>query len=432
MADLAFLKGYQFFDANGDPLNGGLIRIYDAGTTNARTVYQDDGAATAWSQPITLNSAGRLTASIYVPSGDWKFALTTAADTSFANPIVTEDNIPGAVAAADATFARPQTPVITKGANYTITTDDIGSIFVADATGGAFTLTLPAAGDVEDGQGVRVMQEGTGGAVTIAPNGSDTINDASSFVLRPQYGWVDIISDGADWVALPSRAPATLPSAKTGAYTVTAADEGRLIPCNATSAGFTVTLLAAAAAGSGFPIGIKKTDSSANAVTVDGNSSETIDGAATHSLNSQYETVWLRCDGSNWHIDSRIDDTAAARTVALTFVIGSGLSVLQTGVAGDLYVPFACTITAARAFADQSGSVVVDIWKDTQANYPPTDADSITAAAPVTISTATNSSDTTLTGWTTSVAAGDILRFNVDSVTTIEQVTIVLTAVKPL
>jgi hypothetical protein len=430
MADLAFLKGYQFFDSNGDPLNGGLIRIYDAGTTNARTVYQDDGQATPWSQPITLTSAGRLTASIYVPSGDWKFVLTTAADTGFATPIISEDNIPGAVAAADASFARPQTPVITKGANYTITTDDIGSIFVADATGGAFTLTLPAAGDVEDGQGVRVMQEGTGGAVTIAPNGSDTINGASTFVLRPQYGWVDIISDGADWVALPSRAPATLPSAKTGAYTVTAADEGRLIPCNATSAGFTVTLLAAATAGNGFRIGIKKTDSSANVVTVDGNSSETIDGSTTFALGSQYETVWLRCDGSNWYIDSRIDDTTTTRTVAITFIIGSGLAVIPTGVAGDLYIPFACTITAARALADQSGSIVVDIWLDTYANFPPTDADSITASAPITITTATKSEDTTLTGWTVAVPAGSILRYNVDSVTSHEQVTVTLTAVK--
>lgn len=430
MADLAFLKGFQFFDSNGDPLNGGLIRIYDAGTTNARTVYQDDGAATPWSQPITLTSAGRLTASIYVPSGDWKFALTTAADTSFATPIISEDNIPGAVAASDATFARPQTPVITKGANHTVTDDEIGSLFVADATGGAFTLTLPPASGVTDGQGIRVMQEGTGGAVTVAPNGSDTINGASSFVLRPQYGWVDIISDGADWVALPARTPATLPSAKTGAYTVTAADEGRLIPCNATSAGFTVTLLPAATAGSGFRIGVKKTDSTANAVTVDGDSAETIDGAANLALSAQYDVVWLVSDGTGWQVQSKTFAGVNARTTALEFVIGNGVVEIDTGIAGDLFIPFACTIVAAYAFADQSGSVVVDVWADTQANFPPTDADTITASAPVTISTATNSSDTTLSGWTTAISAGTILRFNVDSVTDIQRVTIVLVVTK--
>jgi hypothetical protein len=122
--------------------------------------------------------------------------------------------------------------------------------------------------------------------------------------------------------------------------------------------------------------------------------------------------------------------TLGLSTTAIEFVIGSGLAVIETGVAGDLQIPFACTITAVRALADQSGSIVVDIWKDTYANFPPTDADSITASAPVTISTATKSEDTTLSGWTTSIAAGDILRFNVDSVSSIERVTIVLTVTR--
>jgi len=93
----------------------------------------------------------------------------------------------------------------------------------------------------------------------------------------------------------------------------------------------------------------------------------------------------------------------------------------------ELLVPKAITITGAYAFADVSGSIVVDVWKDTIANYPPTAADKITASAPVTISSATNSSDTTLTGWTTAVAALSVLKFNVTSCTTITKCTIVLT-----
>lgn len=110
----------------------------------------------------------------------------------------------------------------------------------------------------------------------------------------------------------------------------------------------------------------------------------------------------------------------------LVFIIDNSGTVLSTGIKGDLEIPFACTITGVTALADQSGSVVVDIWKDSYGNYPPTDADSITASAPVTISTATKSQDTTLTGWTVAVTAGDILRFNVDSVTTITRVCIML------
>ena len=117
-------------------------------------------------------------------------------------------------------------------------------------------------------------------------------------------------------------------------------------------------------------------------------------------------------------------------TTAITFIIDGGGSAITTGVKGDLEIPFACTITAVRVFLDQSGSIVVDIWKDTYANYPPTGADSITASAKPTVSSATKSQDTTLTGWTTTITAGNTLRFNVDSITTATRATVVLTCVK--
>lgn len=113
--------------------------------------------------------------------------------------------------------------------------------------------------------------------------------------------------------------------------------------------------------------------------------------------------------------------------VAIPFVIDGGGSAITTGVKGDLEVPFAGTITAVRLFADQSGSIVVDIWKDAYANFPPTVADTITASAKPTLSSAIKSQDTTLTGWTTSITAGDIIRVNVDSATTVTRVTLSLT-----
>jgi hypothetical protein len=115
-----------------------------------------------------------------------------------------------------------------------------------------------------------------------------------------------------------------------------------------------------------------------------------------------------------------------AYSLPVEFVIDGGGAAITTGIKGDVEIPDAGTITSVRLLADQSGSIVIDIWKDTYANFPPTDADSITASAPPTISSATKSQDTTLTGWTTSVAAGDILRFNVDSATTITRVTLSL------
>lgn len=112
--------------------------------------------------------------------------------------------------------------------------------------------------------------------------------------------------------------------------------------------------------------------------------------------------------------------------VGLNFVIDGGGATLTTGVKGYVRIPFACTVLEASLLADQSGSVVVDIWKDTYANFPPVSGDKITASAPPTIASTTKSTDTTLTGWTTSIAAGDVLGFNVNSVTTIQRVTLYL------
>ena len=115
---------------------------------------------------------------------------------------------------------------------------------------------------------------------------------------------------------------------------------------------------------------------------------------------------------------------ANSTTRTITVIIDGGGSAVTTGVKADVEIPFGCTINRVTALADQSGSIVVDIWKDTYANYPPTDADSITSATPPTITTATKSQDSTLTSWTTAITAGDTLRFNVDSCTTIQRVTL--------
>lgn len=112
----------------------------------------------------------------------------------------------------------------------------------------------------------------------------------------------------------------------------------------------------------------------------------------------------------------------------IPFVIDGGGAVITTGLKGGLQVDIAGTIVAATVLAldNLTGSIVIDIWKDTYANHPPTVADTITASAKPTVSSAVKSTDTTLTGWTTSVAAGDVLFFNVDSVSTFQRVLVSL------
>ena len=133
--------------------------------------------------------------------------------------------------------------------------------------------------------------------------------------------------------------------------------------------------------------------------------------------------------------EGKQDDIIAALSaleadVTITFIIDGGGAAIATGEKGHLEIPFAYTIEQVTMLADQSGSIVVDIWKDNYANFPPTNDDSITASAVPTITTAQKSQDATLTGWTTAIAAGDILAFNVDSCTDIERVMISLKVTK--
>lgn len=127
--------------------------------------------------------------------------------------------------------------------------------------------------------------------------------------------------------------------------------------------------------------------------------------------------------------------TAAAedltQTTSIGYAIDGGGAAIVTGLlGGSLRIPFAGTIDSVTLLADQTGSIVIDIWRDTFATYPPTVADSICASAKPTLSSALKSEDTTLTGWSKTITAGDILRFKVDSATTVQNVTLILKVTK--
>jgi hypothetical protein len=119
--------------------------------------------------------------------------------------------------------------------------------------------------------------------------------------------------------------------------------------------------------------------------------------------------------------------TTDSITTAIVFCRDANGSTLQTGVQGDMSVPFDCTITGVSLLADYAGSMVLDIWKDSYGNFPPTVADTICSSAKPTLSTASKYVDTTLTGWTTSISAGDVIRISIDSVTSITRITLTIT-----
>ena len=124
------------------------------------------------------------------------------------------------------------------------------------------------------------------------------------------------------------------------------------------------------------------------------------------------------------------DNTGAARRMdldtAVPFIIDGGGVAITAGQKGHIRLPFAGTIISVALGADQSGSIVIEIWKDTTVNFPPTVADTITASAKPTLTNAQSSLDAILTGWTKTFVAGDYLAYNVDSCDTITRVTLTL------
>jgi len=119
-----------------------------------------------------------------------------------------------------------------------------------------------------------------------------------------------------------------------------------------------------------------------------------------------------------------------SHTGGITFIMDGGASVISTGQKGYLIAPYSGIITGWTIVSDVVGSIVVDVWKDTYANYPPTVADTIAGSEKPTLSSVNKNSDSNLSTWTTQFSMGDIFTINVDSVSTVTKVTLLLHTIK--
>ena len=132
------------------------------------------------------------------------------------------------------------------------------------------------------GRGVVASRPAAGSAGTLY-----YATDVAGGQLQRDNGssW-DSVGGGFLWVA------------KTSNYTIAATDSGIL--GDATSGGITITLPTAVGISQKFTI--QKKDSSGNSVTIATTSSQTINGSTTKTLSTQYQSVTVASDGSNWYI----------------------------------------------------------------------------------------------------------------------------------
>jgi hypothetical protein len=126
--------GQQFFDNNGNPLSGGKLYSYQAGTTTNQTTYANASGSTAHTNPIVLDSAGRVpSGEIWLTAGqNYKFVLKTSTEVT----IATWDNITGINGtgitsnAVSVEYDPPFTGALTSG--YTVQDKLAQTISVAD------------------------------------------------------------------------------------------------------------------------------------------------------------------------------------------------------------------------------------------------------------------------------------------------------------
>ncbi|MBK8123882.1 MAG: tail fiber protein [Dokdonella sp.] len=146
---------------------------------------------------------------------------------------------------------------------------------------------------------VVVKTDSSANAVTVAA--AALINGAASIKLYNQYDAAILWYSSADttWYAFIVTRSWIPPASASGNVTLDNTYQDKLLTVSASGASRTITLPSTLPAG--FKCKVKKTDSTANTVTLDATSGGSINGANTVVLRFQYEEVEIVFDGTTWH-----------------------------------------------------------------------------------------------------------------------------------
>lgn len=162
------------------------------------------------------------------------------------------------------------------------------------------------------------------------------------------------------------------------------------------------------------PIELDAAGRSANPIFLSQDGSYKFELASTDAVTPPASPIWSRDNVAALLADPQ------PFTSSIVFELGiKGGAALSAGIGRSVYVPYAFTITGYTLVADQVGSIVLDVWRDSYANYPPSVADTIAGSEKPTIAAAIKTQDTNLTTWTTAITAGNCISVNIDSAATI-------------
>jgi hypothetical protein len=190
--------------------------------------------------------------------------------------------------------------VVSVNANYPIGAGD--GFVIVNTAGGSVTVTLPPASQIAPfGRRVRLLKLTKVNTLTILPAAGDFIfGGVTSEVLYNAFSTLELMSDGGHhWYPHPTHFMAADQSTAvvTANYTVLDADYKLL--ADATAGAFTIQLPSTSAFATGHEFRFEKIDGSSNAVTVAAFSGDTIEGAATVALASQYASLRVTSNGAS-------------------------------------------------------------------------------------------------------------------------------------
>lgn len=138
------------------------------------------------------------------------------------------------------------------------------------------------------------------------------------------------------------------------------------------------------------------------------------------------EDVYDRVDRQVRAIIEPFAPSGIAEVDDIEIVIGDGVAVITTGVATAIRIDFPARITGAfvQEFDGTTGSIVLGIAIADPGPSPT--FTSIVASAPPTITSGRYVADETLSGWTTLIERGQVLRFSVTSCSLIKRILVTL------
>lgn len=133
--------------------------------------------------------------------------------------------------------------------------------------------------------------------------------------------------------------------------------------------------------------------------------------------------IWVCTTGGTpgfWH--------QAGDSGTLNFAFGGAGVPITSGIKGDFRVDTDVNIIGWRMYADAVGTITADLWKATHSTFPPTVTNSIIGAGGTqpSISASDHSQFLNLSGWSTLISKGSVLRLNVSGVATITRATLAL------